>query len=390
MAMPVGALRAVLLWLSLSLVCTNAPRVDRKGYIVYCPCMGRFGNQADQFLGALAFSRALDRTLVLPPWVEYRPGEPRSVQVPFDTYFKLEPLAKYHRVLSMELFMDQLAPTVWPRGNRTVFCYQARVSGQGCQAKEGNPFGPFWDTFGVDFDASQFYAPLQYDVIHHPDMARRWKDTYPSERYPVLAFVGAPANFPVQQENLALQSYLSWSDTVLNRARHFIRTSLRAPFVAVHLRNGIDWVRACEHLEASPLLFSAPQCVGYSGERGPLPPMACLPTAQVVTQQLVRVVRALRARSVFVATDNDAMLEQLDRALEPLQVRAVRREPSDPHTDLAILGLANHFVGNCVSSFSAFVKRHRDVQGLPSSFWAFHPATGDGGVGASHRIHQEL
>ncbi|KAH9360050.1 hypothetical protein HPB48_001624 [Haemaphysalis longicornis] len=80
---------------------------------------GRFGNQADQFLGALAFSKALDRTLVLPPWVEYRTGEPRSVQVPFDTYFRVETLAKYHRVLTMEHFMDRLAPTVWPPGNRT-------------------------------------------------------------------------------------------------------------------------------------------------------------------------------------------------------------------------------------------------------------------------------
>ncbi|EEC01803.1 GDP-fucose protein O-fucosyltransferase, putative [Ixodes scapularis] len=131
------------------------------GYVLYCPCMG-----------ALAFARALNRTLVLPPWVEYRVGQPHSVQVPFDTYFKVDKLKAFHSVILMEQFMRDLAPTVWPPGNRTVLCYQGRGGGS-CQAKEGNPFGPFWDTFQVDFDASEFYAPLHYDV-HRGDTAQRW------------------------------------------------------------------------------------------------------------------------------------------------------------------------------------------------------------------------
>lgn len=41
-----------------------------------------------------------------------------QVQIPFDTYFKVEPLREYHRVMTMEVFMKKLAPTIWPPENR--------------------------------------------------------------------------------------------------------------------------------------------------------------------------------------------------------------------------------------------------------------------------------
>lgn len=79
---------------------------------------------------------------------------------------------------------------------------------------------------------------------------------------------GAPASFPVQPENRGLQKYLNWAPEIVRKAEEFINATLpQGAFLGVHLRNGIDWVRACEHVPQSPNLFAAPQCLGYRGER---------------------------------------------------------------------------------------------------------------------------
>lgn len=169
----------------------NTTYIDDNGYVTYCPCMGRFGNQADHFLGALAFSKGLNRTLILPPWVEYRYGEPKSIQVPFDTYFDVVALENYHRTITMELFMEKVAPVLWPANKRISFCYTQRSGEEehSCNAKSGNPFGPFWDNFNINFIGSEFYGPLNYDS-HNQVMMDKWRLKYTSHSWPVLAFTG--------------------------------------------------------------------------------------------------------------------------------------------------------------------------------------------------------
>lgn len=101
----------------------------------------------------------------------------------------------------------------------------------------------------------------------------------------------------------------------------------------------------------------------------------CLPSKETIIRQLKRVIKSYTGekaiRSVFIASDSNHMLNDLNEALKRMKVVVVKYEEKDPHVDLAILGRSNHFIGNCISSYSAFVKRERDVKGFPSSFWAF-------------------
>ncbi|XP_063984273.1 GDP-fucose protein O-fucosyltransferase 1 [Diachasmimorpha longicaudata] len=356
-------------------ILSNHVDVDSNGYIVYCPCMGRFGNQADHFLGALGFAKALNRTFVIPPWVEYRTGEATSMQIPYDTYFNVTELEKCHKVILMEKFMEELAPLVWPDTQRISFCYSPRGSKDTCNAKEGSPFGPFWNRFNVDFVNSEFYGPFHYDV-HHTDIANQWKRKYPPVSWPVLAFTGAPASFPVQLENKYLQKCVVWNDELQNKAKKFIKETLpKGAFIGIHLRNGMDWVRACEFIASTPNLFAAPQCLGYRNERGKATPGMCLPSWELILKHIKRVIRnGKNVKSVFVASDSNYMIEDLSKALSRMEITVHRQpDPVSPHLDLAILGRSNYFIGNCISSYSAFVARERDVKGYPTFFWGFPP-----------------
>eukprot|EP00088_Acartia_fossae_P040583 TRINITY_DN4226_c0_g1_i1.p1 TRINITY_DN4226_c0_g1~~TRINITY_DN4226_c0_g1_i1.p1 ORF type:complete len:387 (-),score=60.51 TRINITY_DN4226_c0_g1_i1:166-1326(-) len=365
----------ILCFLFLKFVCAiGEEKLDANGYLMYCPCMGRFGNQAEHFLGALEFARRLDRTLVIPPWIEYEHSNRRTLMVPFQTYFNVSKVNEYHRAVSMEYFFDNLAQRVWPIGKRTSFCYTARRGPQSnsCNAKDGNPFGPFWNNFDVEFDDSEMYGPLPLDV-HHQAAEEKWQDKYPASRYPALAFTGAPATFPAQKENIHLQKYFVYNEVWMQKAKNWIKANLpKGPFVGIHLRNGIDWERACEHVDSTNQLFSSPQCLGYRNEGGELTKELCLPSETTIIKHIKKAVKKVSAVAVFVASDNNFMLETLASNLKTTGVVVRRLDQGDqPHLDLAILSQSNFFIGNCVSSFTAFVKRLRDVDGLPSGFWAY-------------------
>lgn len=83
--------------------------------------------------------------------------------------------------------------------------------------------------------------------------------------------------------------------------------------------------RACEHIPSAPDLFAAPQCLGYQNERGKATLSMCLPSFDVIITQLKRVIIHLYRNgkdvmSVYVASDNDYMLDRLGEALSRMKV----------------------------------------------------------------------
>ncbi|XP_070531653.1 GDP-fucose protein O-fucosyltransferase 1-like [Ptychodera flava] len=349
--------------------------VDPNGYVMYCPCMGRFGNQADHFLGAFGFAKAIDRTLILPPWIEYPPWPGRgSNQIPFDTYFKIEPLKEYHRVITMEKFMKTFSETIWPIGNRIGFCYSFSRAKEECMMKDGNPFGPFWDNFKIDFDSYEQYGPMSYDS-QRAGIKESWDSKFPPSQYPVLAFSGAPGSFPVSSQNRKLHKYLKWSTSIDKQAREFIKDNLpEGPFVGIHLRHGSDWKKACDHVNEGNTgnhMFASPQCLGYKNEHGKLTYNICFPPVEDILRRTKKAVKKTKAKGVFVATDDNPLLSELSKSLKSLKVKVVQRTPKEPHVDLAILAKSDLYICNCVSSFSSFATREREVSGKPTWFWGF-------------------
>ena len=51
-------------------------------------------------------------------------------------------------------------------------------------------------------------------------------------------------------------------------------------------------------------------------------------------------------------------------------MKVVQFDDHEPHVELAILAKSDHYIGNCISTFSAFAARERLMAHKTNSFWA--------------------
>lgn len=338
---------------------------DPNGYVMFCLCMGRFGNQADHFLGSMTFARQLNRTMIVPPFLTYK-------NVPYKEWFNFDKLKEFHRVISAEDFMKHLAPKYWPAEQRHGFCWlpdHLINEDTDCKMKNGNPSDNFWSEIGVDsFKKSIVFNFDYYDYD-------KWRESFPPDKYPVIALKGAPATYPIRKSDRENQKYVVWSDDVNDQVNNFIKKTFGdEKFIGIHLRNGPDWLNACKGVDGYQNYMASPQCLENTNAK--LSSSICFPSKEDVLKDLEDVlINKLNktVRNVYIATDKDPMVHDIKVYFKDKMdgLNLVHQDPWLPIIDLAILGRSEYFIGNCVSSFTSFVKRERDINGLKSAFWAF-------------------
>lgn len=376
-----------------------------KGYIVYCPCMGRFGNQAEQLLGSLLFARTLNRTLVLPPFIHYEGTKPPEL-IPFEQVLDVNTIALYHDVITLDAFVNNLSDDVWPKRDRMIHCYGPRSSSiqkDHCDGLRGEPYTTFWKHLQVSDTKSGFYRPLRT----LPEYANKWNTLYPIRNFTVLAFISAPSSFPTHKDSISIQKYVKFSKQVVDlaldfKSRHNIGNSTK--YLSIHLRHGSDWKNACRHLlEENQLrqLFSSNQCTGYEQPQDfKLSYETCLPSRFHIVDRLKSILAKLRESSgqeiktVHIATDkNDPSLwTLLSRKLPEVEFLLEPKKPGihQALVDLYLMAHADGFIGNCISSFSAFAARIRTEQLGKSSSTFYFGQNFTSGLDETASNHEEL
>lgn len=380
MSIRIGWAVAIMLWVLPASGDETAMVTDmaKPGYLLYCPCMGRFGNQVAHLLGAMETARASGRTLVLPPFIEYRAGKP--TYIPFEQIYSVAAVNEYVPAVTLSEFLTM--PDAWPPEERRLYCSRRSGSGE-CPPLQGSPIKNFWEDHDITFVESVAVEGLA------PSTTAGLGADLSLEDHPVVALFGSPGAFPPQQRNWPLQRYLVWSEDVRGDAEAFLDERVVRPLLALHLRNGPDWELACSKYGVGQSeLFTSAQCglsaalnANDENRSGTMPGPGEEQSGKRITAEIclpgpAEIIRAVtRAqenfgpfRTVFIGTDNDDHHEVIQQAVGD-EVHVVLG--SSPTRDLYAFTQADLLIANCVSSFSAVAVRDRKAHTRPTVFFGF-------------------
>ena len=67
--------------------------------------------------------------------------------------------------------------------------------------------------------------------------------------------------------------------------------------------------------------MASPQCLGYRGEHGVLTKDICYPAKDQIIQQVINKVKQTNVDAIFIATDEDDLIEELQQVLQVYEWR---------------------------------------------------------------------
>ena len=366
---------------------TEPPKDVSGGFLIFALAMGRYGNQMEHLLGALAEAkrRAPRRIVVLPSFIVWRYGRGRkNAHIPVEAVFDLDTLRRdFHpNIVTYEEF--QRIELRWNSEDATIYCNSAHKAMDHFKCTPDVGQGTYWYALGIEFTKEHYFHNTVFNLS--------------SKDHPVIIVSNAlSAPFPMRPQDRYVAKYLKWTERMEERRQTFLAENGISEddlVVASHLRAGSDWVNACEHALGRDTYMASPQCTEEMRRHDidTLSMELCLPTVDVgsVASDLQRAAEQVREKSkkkggrvvLFVATDVPGLGEKIwsEYSLGDIYDLLISTtEPADANTDsdgvdalmgdssfldLNVMTQATYLLGNCVSSFTSFGARIRKEQGI--------------------------
>lgn len=371
------------LFLTFTSICgASSYKHNPEGYVIYCPCYGELGEQLMQLLDALSFAKGLNRSLVVPQFLQRKwiGNNYMTILHNYSSFFDMDELSHEGGVISIDDFMQYIAPKYWPLRKRYGFCH---TFSKGSCGLDQHHYGDFWQENNVTFASNREQFSQYWGVEFSWSARRNYKTMYPAWKYPVLAYKHAPKiniKDTLKVENAQMR--IKFQRSIMQQVETYKRkhNMMGNGVLAAMILNSRTLERFCQHTSYYKYgnFLASPQCTGidrfWSRRTRQLTHDMCNPSVETIVGSITNISLARRNLKVlFISTDHpdDGMgheslhIKNIKRALRKhpimqqvhIVVRATYGDYSRWIFNLALMVKAQFFVGNCVDHYSSFVRR---------------------------------